>query len=379
MKSNLEVLHLMTGFGGGISSFIKNKADYFKQDEDVVFNVLTFDEVSEDFMNSIVETGGEIYKVMDPKKDFSLFVKETSNLFKEIPENTIIHCHFGMNLALFFKILAKVNNIERFIIHAHTDAPIEVVESLNNKFRRFFNSRISKEKLSCGTGASINIFGKKNVVNNNIVHIPNSINPKDFIFNEFSIEEKIRLLGKENGDKFIIGNIGRFHPQKNHQFMLDLIEMLSDTDLNFLWLFIGEGDLKIKFEKEAKERNLSKYIQFLGRRDDIPELLNIMNLFVLPSLYEGLPTVAVEAQAAGVPCLLSTEITKEVDMEMGIVKFLDLKNMNEWVKAILTSKELNRVSTESRLENLAKKKFTNDESGKLYKQFLMEKISYYNL
>src|SRR5699024_989700 len=278
MSSNIEVLHLMTGFGGGISSFIKNKADFFKMDEDVLFNVLTFDEVSEGFRNSIVNTGGKIYKVTDPKDSFSSFTKETSNIFNEIPKDTVIHCHFGMNLALYFKLLAKRNNIKRFIIHAHTDAPKEVRESSKNKFRRYFNSKMTREKLSCGTGASINIFGKEDVNNNNIVHIPNSIDPSDFIYNNFSIEEKTRLLGEKNKDKFIIGNIGRFHPQKNHPFMLDLIEKLSATNLDFLWIFIGDGELKDKIENEAKKRNLSKYILFLGRRNDVPALLNIMDL-----------------------------------------------------------------------------------------------------
>ncbi|SHE87598.1 Glycosyltransferase involved in cell wall bisynthesis [Atopostipes suicloacalis DSM 15692] len=379
MNNSVEVLHLMTGFGGGISSFIKNKADFFKMDEDVLFNVLTFDEVSEDFHNSIINTGGKIYKVTDPKDSFSSFVKETSNIFNEIPKDTVIHCHFGMNLALYFKLLVKKNNIKRFIIHAHTDAPKEVRESLKNKFRRYFNSKMTREKLSCGTGASINIFGKKDVDNNNIVHIPNSIDPFDFIYNKFSIEEKTKLLGKENKDKFIIGNIGRFHPQKNHLFMLDLIEKLSVTNLDFLWIFIGDGELKDKIENEAEKRNLSKYILFLGRRSDVPALLNIMDLFVLPSLYEGLPTVAVEAQAAGIPCLLSTEITEEVDLGMGIVRFLDLEDMDSWMESIVESTELKRVSEKRRLDNLVEKKFTNEESGKLYKQFLLEKISYYNL
>src|SRR5699024_6135231 len=150
---------------------------------------------------------------------------------------------------------------------------------------------------------------------------------------------------------------------------------LSATNLDFLWIFIGDGELKDKIENEAKKRNLSKYILFLGRRNDVPALLNIMDLFALPSLYEGLPTVAVEAQAAGIPCLLSTEITEEVDLGMGIVKFLALEDIDRWVETIIESTELTRVSEKRRLDKLVEKKFTNEESGKLYKQFLLGKIS----
>lgn len=214
---------------------------------------------------------------------------------------------------------------------------------------------------------------------NKIVHLPNSINPEAFMGNKIAEDLKTQLSQEVNDEMMLIGHIGRFHPQKNHLGMISLIEQLSRKTPHFRWLFIGEGELLNEIRTEIDRRGLTKYVVFLGRRHDIPEILNLLDVFVLPSLYEGLPTVAVEAQAAGVPSLLANTITKEADLGMGLVQFLDLDDMDSWVEAIMTVKQLETVPAEIRLEKLTEHKFTNAASAKLYKDFLEGKLPYYNI
>lgn len=379
MRKEMKVLHLMTGFGGGISSFIKNKATYFASDPDVVFDVLTFDEVSEEFKQAITDTGGKVHRVIDPKINLLRFIKESFLVFRQQPKDVVVHSHFGMNLAIVFYVMTKLCGINRFAVHAHTDAPEKVVQSFGNKYKRFFNGLMASDRLSCGTGASRNVFGEKFVEKNQIVHVPNSIKPEDFMGNSIAKDLKKQLNKTANEEMILIGHIGRFHPQKNHWGMITLIEELSRKTTNFRWLLIGEGELLNEIKTEVDRRGLTKYVVFLGRRNDIPEILNLLDVFVLPSLYEGLPTVAVEAQAASVPSLLATTITKEVDLGMGLVRFLELDDLDSWVDVIMKVKQQEAVPAEIRLEKLTEHKFTNEASAKLYKDFLEGKLSYYNI
>lgn len=373
-KDKLNVLHLMTGFGGGISSFILNKAEEFIDDSQISFSVLTFDNVDSRFEKAIKSTGGKIYKVTSPKKNLFLFIKEVNRVFNIIPENTTIHAHFGMNLIILFWLLSKKSHIKKLIIHAHTSAPLKNKIFMKNQINRFFNRNIATQMVSCGSKATENIFGKNVLNKNKVMHIPNSINPIDFIN-----AKKISLeMGKEK-QHFFIGHIGRFHPVKNHYFMIDIIEKLSKTDLKFKWVFVGTGSLENEIKKVVEEKKLSDYTLFLGRRNDIPEILKTIDLFVLPSQYEGLPTVAIEAQSSGTKCLLGDNITVETDLGMDLVTFLPISDSEIWVKNILD--ESNTPSYEKKIdvEKIEKKKFTNEASAALYKKFLLEEIEYYDI
>lgn len=388
LNNQIKVVHIMTGFGGGITSFIKNKAEYFANDNQIIFDVITFDNVSIEFKKLIESTGGEVFKITNPQKSIVKFIKELSIIYRKQPQNTVVHSHLGMNLGGMFYLVAKRNGIDRFVIHAHTSAPKKIVKSFNNRFNRFFNTLynrfnrffnalLSQEKLSCGIDASANIFGARYVRNNKIFHIPNSINENYYLKNKDKNDLKRKILGTSSEKKIIIGNIARFHPLKNHMFMIEIIEKLQEKERNFLWLFIGDGAQRENIEKEIKKRKLSDNVKFMGRRNDIPDLLKIMDFFVLPSFYEGLPTVAIEAQASGTTTLLSEEISSETDLGMGLVSFLPIHNPINWVDQILEKKVKKPIDSVQRKKILEEKRFTNKSSAELYRQFLEKKrVSY---
>ncbi|WP_192983069.1 glycosyltransferase [Marinilactibacillus psychrotolerans] len=376
-KQTQKVLHIMSSFGGGISSFIKNKAEVLKN-EDIVFDIITFDDVTAQFNNLISETGGRVYKISNPKKiGFRQFYNQVNSIMEKQPKNTLVHSHVYGVKAIPFYLIARKNGLKRFVIHAHTAAPALKNSNIQEKFKKIINNLISKEKLSCGIKASINIFGKKTAYSDTIVHIPNSIN-----YHSFNTDLDIKKLKKEildvDDDRLIIGSIARFRELKNHDFMIEVIDKLKQEQIEFIWFFAGDGLLKKDIEKKVKERRLEKYVYFLGRRDDIPELFSIMDIFTLPSLNEGLPTVVIEAQATSTTSLISDTITKECDMNLGLVEFLSIQNIEPWLDAIKMFVPKNIAK--SKIEQcLIESSFTNETSAELYKNFLRKEIKYYNI
>lgn len=374
----MKVLHIMSSFGGGISSFIKNKALALKE-SDIVFDVLTYDPVNEDFENAIKETGGSIYYMDNPKEHgLRQFYKQVDNVINNQPDNVIIHSHIQGYRMFPFYLIAKKNNVKRFIVHAHTDVDEVERKKLENKINRWINKSLKIERASCGIKASLNIFGNKLVQKNDIMHIPNSIDPEGFLESINKDKKKEEILGRVDSKELIIGNIARFHRQKNHQFMVEIIEELSKKNIKFTWLFIGDGALVNEIKKSIQDKELTKYVKFLGRRNDVNELYKIMDIFILPSLYEGLPTVAVEAQAAGTHIFMSDAITRETDLDMGLATYLPLNNKEAWINKICEFEQMN-IDKMIRINKLKEKKFTNDTSAKLYISYLKGQCSHYEI
>lgn len=371
-KKNYRVLHLMTGFGGGISAFILNKAEELVN-SDVEFNVVTFDEVSDRFDRAIHHTGGKIYKISDPEKHgMSKMMKEYNQVLKNFDKNVIVHSHFGMNLVVPFYFLTKLKGIRRFIIHAHTGAPYR----LNDK-KRILNRFFAKEKISAGVKCSENTFGIKSALNDPILHIPNSINLEKYSEPLQDKDElKINLFGEDSKNKKIIGHVGRFHHVKNHEFMIELIDELAKSNHEFLWVFVGDGELRGTVEQELKNRNLMNYVRFMGWQNDTSIFYKLFDIFVLPSFYEGLPTVAIESQAAGTPVILSDTITKEADLGLGLVRFFSLDDKQTWLSTI-ENPNFKEPSLDVITNVIVDKKFTNETSAQLYLDFIEGKIKSY--
>lgn len=371
-QPSISVLHIMSEFGGGISSFILNKAESLV-DEDVRFDVITFEEVSERFRKAIEGTGGQVYQVPNPvKESLPKCLHQCHQIMRKKSKDTIVYCHYGMDLALIFYLLAKFNRLE-FIIHAHTADP-----DSNNNIRRSLNSWMADRHASCGLGATANIFGSGTVDSKRVVHIPNSIRIENFFGPTPAqiTDKKLTVYGNDSRHKFIIGQIARFHRVKNHAFSLDIIEQLAETtDLDFLWVFIGRGKLDEEIRQQVRTRGLDQYVKFLGRREDVAELYHTMDVIVLPSHFEGLSTVAIEAQASGVPILLSDIQTPETDLGLDLVEFLAIDDAKIWVDAILQRHQQPiLVTPEERLAQFEKKKFTNPASAELYIQFLRGEV-----
>ncbi|WP_407370899.1 glycosyltransferase [Carnobacterium sp.] len=376
-----KVLHIMSGFGGGISSFIWNKAIAMDK-EKIIFDIMTYDDCNFEFENDIANMGGKIFKIPNPKiVGWKPFYKAVNEVMSHSEMYEMVHSHIPGYRAIPFRLIAKKNGIKRFIIHAHTSSNPLIPEKSIEKLNRKLNGLLATDKVSCGIKSSNYVFGEKYVKEKRIMHIPNSIDETLYFHNNQNGLMKETFFDTTSTDTIIIGHVGRFHEVKNHAFMIQIMLQLKELNIDFLWLFIGAGDLQEKVEKEIKKNNLQNNVKFLGRRNDVYKFYNLMDVFVLPSFYEGFPTVAVEAQAAGTPAILSESITKEADLGMGLVNFYPIneESTSSWIESIVKAKTIEIPTIKERKDKIEWKKFSNSSSAKLYEEFIFQKIKHYEI
>ena len=180
------------------------------------------------------------------------------------------------------------------------------------------------------------MFGDRTFEQGKVTIINNAIDLDKFKYDEKLRKEKRKELEIKD-DTLVIGHIGRFVAQKNHTFLIDIFNELHKTEKNSILLLIGQGPLMDEIKQKVKTLGISDSVKFLGQRDDVNELYQVFDVFLLPSLYEGLPVVGVEAQATGNLCILSSSMTQETKI-LNTTIFLQLtQTPNEWSTAILKS------------------------------------------
>lgn len=384
MDNKIKVLHIISGYGGGISSHIRNIAQEIDTKK-VTFDVVGFSDYSEEFVREIQETDGKTFTFLRPKNvGFVSFYKHARTLIKDNGPYDVVLCHISGHYSLVFKLMCMQLDVGRFVVHAHkskNDKPDNLINNTRNKIDQIISTMTADQLTSCSTEASEFVFGNKSIKDDKVIHIPNSIPINKYMLN-FNMDQINDLKFKNNipEDKMVIGNMSRFNLQKNHIFMIDLIEHMAKRDINFVWLFIGAGELEEEIKEKINEKNLSDYTIFLGRREDGNELYQLMDVFVLPSFYEGLPTVIVETQAAGVQAVVSDTITKEVDLGLNMVEYLSLNDeLDKWVDQIVESSTLSVPEANIRLNKINEKAFNNQISAKVYEEFLEGKINVFHI
>lgn len=379
-----RVLHVMSGYGGGVASHVRNiilGTDPAKLQIDIA----AFTDFPASYRQEVEKKGGNVY-VLDNVR--IKILPRCINQFAKIVRQggyDAVHLHVTDIPAVYFSAIARRQGIKRIIVHAHISSrPDEHTLMGTFKYALFRKITVlsATDLASCSKWASKFRFGEKYVRQNRIMHIPNSIDSKRY-FSEWTAKDADALkqeLGIEP-DVLVVGHVGYFGYQKNHPFMLQIIQQLQKTGIRFVWLFIGTGPEEAQIQQQARDLGLSENIRFLGRREDVDHLYKIMDVSILPSHYEGLPTVAIESQAAGTPILVSDAITDECDMKMGIFQRLSLEeNLSVWVDALVNSHKGNtQIPAAARAQQIRKLGFTMEAAAELYFQFIAGKVKFYNL
>ena len=363
----LRVLHSVSNMDrAGIETMLMNYYRHIDRTR-IQFDFLCNKTKPGDYDDEIESLGGNIYHSpgLNPLKFFK-YKKFMLKLFKENQDIKIMHSHNG---ELAYKSLygAYKYGIKTRICHAHNT---KIEPNLKKPLKLLYKTQLKKVAnyyWGCGTDAVRFYFGDKVVQDNNYMILHNAIEVDRFIYNE-SVRNKIRSELNLEG-KFVIGHVGRFMEQKNHEFILDLFKVLVNKEPNAILLLMGDGELEDKMKQKAKNLGISNNVRFLGNINNVNEMYQVMDVFILPSFFEGLPVVGIEAQAAGLKCILSDTITKEVAITDN-VKFLNLNSdsLKKWVDEIINASDYNRKNMKQDIINAGYS--IRDEAKKLQEIYL---------
>lgn len=280
-----------------------------------------------------------------------------------------VHIHSDVSYKMIaVGLAAKHSGLKQIILHSHAagiDGNYRFLKYIIHKIGNLYLRKIGTKFVACSRLAGKWMFPYIPI--EEVIIINNGVDLNKFRYNE-DLRNKVRgELGVSNS--FIIGHVGRLCYQKNHEFLINIINNVKNNIPNVKLLLIGEGPDENKIKMIVKQQGLSNHVLFYGISDKVNELLQAMDVFVLPSHFEGLPIVGVEAQAAGLPVIFSDKITREAKI-INNVSFLSINedNINEWSTKILQYANLDRVDT---YEEMKSKKFdihdTVDSFISLYK------------
>ena len=206
----------------------------------------------------------------------------------------VVHVNGSSSAILLEIVVAKMVGVRKIISHAHSTGSSHPVV---HKLLRTFVNMLVDERLACSEMAGQWMYGRRK----SFTIIPNCINTADYTF-DIDVRNAVRKELAIGNDVTVIGHVGTFTEVKNQSFLLHMMKSLSSRDVsNHMLLLIGHGPLKENVMKECEELELNDSVLFLGNRNDVPRLLMAMDVFCMPSLYEGFPITSVEAQATGLP------------------------------------------------------------------------------
>ena len=288
-------------------------------------------------MEEIRELGGKIYCIDKPGSSFQS-IKQLNSFFRlHAGEYTWLHNH-EVYLTFLLRPIAKRYGLEKFIVHCHaTKYSDKTLNAARNRILCLPIRLMKVERFACSEAAGKFLYGEKMLKAGNVFIMHNAIDCEKFRFRP-EVRERLRKeMGLEG--KFVIGHVGRFERQKNHEFLIEVFAECKKEIDSCILLLIGEGSLRSKIEKKVVEKGLKNSIIFLTKRNDMEYLYQVMDLFVLPSLYEGLPVSCLEAQVNGLECIVSRTVTDELKKQTigSIITMLPLEK-KVWKQNIVSCK-----------------------------------------
>ncbi|WNS81183.1 glycosyltransferase family 1 protein [Domibacillus sp. DTU_2020_1001157_1_SI_ALB_TIR_016] len=349
MSEPLRVLQVFAEMNrGGAETMIMNLYRNINRSK-VQFDFVVHTKNKCAFDDEIRSMGGNIYNVpaYSGRNHFE-YKKAWESFFKEHPEYKVIHGHVRSTASIYLNTAKKYGLTT--IAHSHNTSSGSGISAFVKNLLQYQIRYIADYLFACSQNAGTWLFGEKACKNDNFFILNNAIEAKKFVLNKDIRDKKRKELQLE--DFFVVGHIGRFHPQKNHTFIVDIFKEISEKNSKVKLLLVGEGTLREEIEKKVNNLGLSDKVIFTGVRPDIPELLQAMDVFLFPSLFEGLPVTLVEAQASGIKIFASDTISKEAAIT-DLINYYSLNSTSvEWANNILKSKySIKRKNYLSEIEN----------------------------
>lgn len=328
MENPIRVLHILQRMeAGGTQALLMNI--YRKIDRNKVqFDFLVEYPEKQFYDDEIKQLGGKVY-YSTVRKDLNIqkFAKFLKKIFKENPNYKIVHVH-TYSIGYFCLKAAKEMGVPIRIAHSHNNETVHDSKYLFKLVLQKIYTIYATDLFACSEEAGKYLFKDKS-----FQVLKNAIDSQRFIANENTRKEIRQELRLE--DKFVVGHVGRLHPQKNHDFLIDSFAEIKKEKPDAELILVGTGPLEEKLRSKVADMGLAESVQFLGNRKDMNRIYQAMDVFVFPSLFEGLGIVAIEAQAAGVPIVCSEGLPPETDITPIYRKLMLSDGAKQWANTAL--------------------------------------------
>lgn len=365
----IRILQVLGGMNaGGMETMIMNYYRNIDRNK-IQFDFLITAKEKCFYEDEIKKLGGKIYRVTARNTNILKNRKELKEFFRN-NKYSVVEFHQGITYYYPLK-MAKKHGVKTRIIHNH---------GIDRKFLkkyRIYNELFAKKRISnlatnyfsCSEEVNDQLFSNKILKKGNIEIVSNAINIEKYKYNKV-IRKEIRQELKIAENTKIYGHIGTFTYPKNHKFLIDIFENISKKEKESKLVLIGSGTLESDIKRKVEEKGLQEKVIFLGIRDDVEKVLSAIDCFLFPSIFEGIPLTLIEAQANGVPVIMSDTISKEVLINSNCNR-ISLDNKFEWIKMSLEIKDESEIERINRNENVAQTKFNiKTQAKKLQEVYL---------
>lgn len=331
----------MTNNMGGLEKFSYTLYKLLKESCQIDF--ITIDKEIP-YEKEFLDNGCKIYRITPRYASLRKFKKDIQAVFENGNYDILWFNKTTLSSVDCLKI-AKQNHVNKIICHSHASKNMgNILTLIMHKYNQWNIDKYVDYKVACSENAAVWFFGKST---KDVKIFQNGVDVANYEPVSTLRKKKRKEMNVEN--KFVVGHIGMFSEVKNHKFILDVFaEIVKQTDSQLL--LCGEGELKGEIQEYAKNKGIEEKVSFLGIRKDIPEILQAVDVVIFPSLHEGLPFALVEAQAAGVPCVVSDTVSIEAKLT-DLIHFLSLQDdVKIWAEKILEYREYQKVSKAEQLE-----------------------------
>lgn len=347
MNRKVYVLQVISGLhAGGMESMIMNYLRNIDRNK-IQMDFMVFSE--ESYYDQEAESlGSRIYRITPRRENPFKNYMEISSFYKTHTEYKIVHIHQGITYFIPLNLAYKYNVPVR-IIHSHgiDQRFLKKYKYLHKYYSVPHINRLATDYFACSPHAAGQLFSENIIKNRQYYILNNAIDTDKFLYDDQRRAKTRRALALEN--RFVIGHVGRFDFAKNHLFLIDIFHAITLKNPNTHLLLVGDGENFEQVKRKVDDYHLNDKVSFLGIRDDVADLMQAMDVFVLPSRFEGLPLAGIEAQAASLPCVFSDAVKEEVQV-LDECAFLSLNlSFDAWADKILSFQSVVRKNQYKRM------------------------------
>lgn len=340
---------------GGIQVFLTNVLNHIDKEKFQIDLLLLDDGVDYPLEETFKGQGIKIYKLngvwIRKPQDLINHSKKIKEFFKEHHDYNVVHMNSGSKNYPVLKY-AKKYGISVRIAHSHNvdfQTNSKAQKLMGNAFKILLK-KYATDYFGCSKEAGIWLFGEKVANQNNFSVMPNAIDYDKFKSNS-EIRKNIRTSLNIKDDEFVVGHVGRFTHQKNHVFLINMFDLVFKQNPKFKLLLVGDGELKEDIKNQIKNLGIEKSIIFTGFKTNANDFMQAMDIFVMPSEFEGLGIVLIEAQANGMKCFASNVVIPQEAKVSEQLEFIDLQDGEKaWAEKVISS-NLEKKNTFNDLKN----------------------------